>query len=162
MEMLLAALLAILFRANLPIAILLVWISNPLTWLVIYTPPYLLGLFLLGETGISLHDITMDMMMDQFVALWIGCLIFGTALGIAGYVLANVIWRMMVVNQWSQRRHQRSNGTPARTGETAVNTVALRDREEPTAGEVQEANEDISTPPNHETTPAPSGTTAIG
>ena len=46
------------------------------------------------------------MMMDQLAALWIGCLIFGTALGAAGYVLANVIWRMMVANQWSQRRER--------------------------------------------------------
>ena len=110
MEMLIAALLAILVRANLPIAILLVWISNPLTWLVIYTPPYLLGLAILGETGVSLQSITLKMMMDQLAALWIGCLIFGTALGAAGYVLANVIWRMMVVNQWSKRRERKEKG----------------------------------------------------
>ena len=117
LEMLLAALLAILFRANLPISILLVWISNPLTWVVIYTPPYLLGLAILGETGISLQGITIEMMMDQLAALWIGCLIFGTALGAAGYVLANVIWRMMVANQWTRRRElrrrQRIEGRPA-------------------------------------------------
>lgn len=107
LEMLLAALLAILFRANLPISILLVWISNPLTWVVVYTPPYLLGLAILGETGISLQAITLEMMMDQLAALWIGCLIFGTALGAGGYVLANVIWRMMIMNQWTRRREQR-------------------------------------------------------
>ena len=110
MEMLIAAMLAILVRANLPIAILLVWISNPLTWLVIYTPPYLLGLAILGETGVSLQSITLEMMMDQLAALWIGCLIFGTALGAAGYVLANVIWRMMVVNQRSKRRERKESG----------------------------------------------------
>ncbi len=107
LEMLIAALLAIGFRANLPVAILLVWISNPLTWLILYTPPYLLGLAILGETGISLHGITVEMMMDQLLALWIGCLIFGTALGAAGYVLSNVIWRMLVANEWSRRKDYR-------------------------------------------------------
>jgi len=104
MEMLLAALLAILFRANLPIAAVLVWISNPLTWLILYTPPYLLGLAITGETTISLGNITMQMMFQQLTALWIGCLIFGTALGTAGYILSNVIWRLLIANKWTSRR----------------------------------------------------------
>lgn len=103
MEMLLAALLAILIRANLPISVTLVWLSNPFTWLVVYTPPYLLGLAILGETHIQLNDITLQMMSEQLLALWIGCLIFGLALAIAGYVLANVIWSMMIRNRWNNR-----------------------------------------------------------
>jgi len=103
MEMLLAALLAILARANLPISVTLVWLSNPFTWLVVYTPPYLLGLAILGETHIHLTDITLQLMSEQLLALWIGCLIFGIALAIAGYVLANVIWSMMIRNRWNNR-----------------------------------------------------------
>lgn len=104
--MLPAALLAIFFRANLPISILLVWISNPFTWLILYTPPYLLGLAITGETSISLNKITVDIMMQQFTALFLGCIIFGSSLAIAGYILANVIWRMIVVNRWNSRRHR--------------------------------------------------------
>lgn len=106
MQMLPAALLAIFFRANLPISILLVWISNPFTWLILYTPPYLLGLAITGETSISLNKITVDIMMQQFTALFLGCIIFGSSLAIAGYILANVIWRMIVVNRWNSRRHR--------------------------------------------------------
>ena len=104
MEMLLAALLALLLRANLPISVVLVWVSNPFTWLVLYTPPYLLGLAITGETMISLNSITIEMMFQQLTALWIGCLIFGTALAIAGYFLANVIWRMVIANKWTSRK----------------------------------------------------------
>ena len=107
LQMLPAALLAIVFRANLPISILLVWISNPLTWIILFTPPYLLGLAITGETGISLNAITIDMMMQQFTALMIGCLIFGSSLAISGYFLANVIWRLIVANKWSSRRRNR-------------------------------------------------------
>lgn len=107
LQMLPAALLAIIFRANLPISILLVWVSNPLTWIILFTPPYLLGLAITGETGISLNAITVDMMMQQFTALLIGCLIFGGSLAISGYFLANVIWRLIVANKWSSRRRNR-------------------------------------------------------
>ena len=104
MEMLVAALLAILLRANLPIAVVLVWISNPFTWLVLYTPPYLLGLAITGKPMISLDSITVELMFQQLTALWIGCLIFGIALAIAGYFLVNVVWRMVITNQWASRK----------------------------------------------------------
>ena len=112
LEMLVAALMAIIFRANLPLSVVLVWISNPFTWLIMYTPPYLLGLAITGETGISLSDITVGMMVQQLAALWIGCLIFGTALAIAGFILANVIWRMMVTNRWMNRRKNHPSRLP--------------------------------------------------
>lgn len=104
LEMLLAALLALLFRANLPLSISLVWISNPFTWVILYTPPYLLGLLILGEPLFHLDEITLAMMYQQFGALWVGCLIFGSGLAIAGYVLVNAFWRMMLVNRWNNRK----------------------------------------------------------
>ena len=109
MEMVPAALLAIIARGNLPVSIMLVWISNPLTWIVLYTPPYLLGLAITGESGvadITMHSITIEMMFQQLTALWIGCLIFGSALAVSGYILANVIWRLVVANRWTSRRNR--------------------------------------------------------
>lgn len=104
LEMLPAALLAILWRANLPLSIVLVWLSNPFTWIVVYTPPYLLGAALLGETGISISHITIEAMMQQLAALWIGCLMFGVALACAGYFAVRVVWRMVVINNRDKRR----------------------------------------------------------
>ena len=66
----------------------------------------MLGLAITGEIGITLSDITIEMMVQQFAALWIGCLIFGIALAVAGYVLANVIWRMLVFNRWARKRNK--------------------------------------------------------
>ncbi len=105
-EMLLAALLAWLCRAYLPLSVMLVWLSNPFTWLLIYTPPYLLGCALLGKTSIALNEIAVHSMLDQLAALWVGCLIFGVSLGGAGYILSRVIWRMLAIRQW-QNRHSR-------------------------------------------------------
>ena len=104
LEMLPAALLAMLWRANLPLSIVLVWLSNPFTWLILYTPPYLLGSALLGETGVSINPITIETMMQELAALWLGCLIFGAALAGAGYFAVRVAWRMMVVNTRDKRR----------------------------------------------------------
>ena len=106
-EMLLAATLSLLLRANLPVAVLLVWVSNPLTWIVLYTPPYLLGLAITGENTISLDAVSVEMMMEQFYALFAGSLIFGATLAAAGYVLSNVIWRMITVNRWTSRKKKK-------------------------------------------------------
>lgn len=109
LEMLPAALLAMLWRANLPFSIMLVWLSNPLTWLVLYTPPYLLGAALLGDTSISISNITLETLLQQLAALWLGCLIFGVALGGGGYFAVRVIWRMIVMNT---REKQRARSLP--------------------------------------------------
>ena len=108
LEMLPAALLAVACRANLPLAVVLVWLSNPLTWLILYTPPYLLGSALLGETGLAADHITLQTMLNELAALWLGCLIFGTALAAAGYIAVRVIWRMVVLNTKEKRRRQSS------------------------------------------------------
>lgn len=51
LQMLLAFFVAKLFRANRVLALLSVWISNPLTAVLIYYPCYLLGRLLLAKTG---------------------------------------------------------------------------------------------------------------
>ena len=104
LEMLPAALLAVLWRANLPLSIVLVWLSNPFTWIVLYAPPYLLGSALLGDTGLSIHRITIETMMQELAALWLGCLIFGVALACAAYFAVRVAWRMVVINTRDKRR----------------------------------------------------------
>ena len=104
LEMLPAALLAILWRANLPLSIALVWLSNPFTWIVVYTPPYLLGSALLGEADVSLNHLTIEVMMQQLAALWAGCLIFGLVLACAGYFAVRVVWRLIVVSHRDKRR----------------------------------------------------------
>ena len=53
-QMLPAVVLCVYLRANIPLALICVWISNPLTWLPIYFANYLLGSYLLGmDTGVA-------------------------------------------------------------------------------------------------------------
>ena len=106
-EMIPAAIGAILWRANLPLAIAWVWISNPLTWLPLYGPPYLLGAWLLDRPSVPLDQLTVEIFGKHVAALWLGCLLVGTAVSTTGYILVNAIWRSKVISSWQRRREER-------------------------------------------------------
>ncbi len=107
-EMLPAALGAIVFRANVPLAIAWVWISNPLTWFPLYAPAYLLGNWLLGDTAIPLEDAQPNGFVERLLALWVGCLIFGTIVSTAGYFAVQYLWRLKVMSSWRHRQERRA------------------------------------------------------
>lgn len=95
-EMVVAALGAIWFGGNLPLAVAWVWVSNPLTWLPLYTPAYLLGSWILNEPAVDTHHITMHVLLESMAALWLGCVIVGIVAGACGYFVVNTLWRINV------------------------------------------------------------------
>ncbi len=107
-EMVIAAILAVIVRANLPISVLLVWISNPLTWAIIYGPPYLLGTMLLGNRSITLTELSVNSMMGHLEALWLGSTMVGVVIALGGFVTVHILWRMDVVSEWEERRNRRA------------------------------------------------------
>lgn len=107
-EMLIAALLAFVLRANLPISVMLIWISNPFTWPVLWGPPYVLGAAILGEPEIPPeHVLTQAWLQEHYSALLLGCIIVGLALGLAAYFTVLLLWRLDVVKHWELRRARR-------------------------------------------------------
>ena len=106
-EILVAALLAFMFRANLPISVMLVWISNPFTWALLWGPPYILGAALLGEPDAPEPVMTSAWIQDNYAALFLGCVIVGLAMAAAAYATVLLLWRMDVVKQWEKRREKR-------------------------------------------------------
>ncbi len=116
-QMILAAALAIPARVNLPIAIALVWISNPLT-----IPPMLVGVYLLGAWVMNIPFIDLFAVFDQYdttmqavKAVWsqiwkpvlLGCAISGTFFGLLGFFGIRLLWRMHVVKEWEIRKQKR-------------------------------------------------------
>ncbi len=103
-----AALMAILFRANLPISVALVWVVNPLTIIPMFGFAYTLGAFLLG---IALQDLDFKS-LTVFLEIWqpmlLGCLLCGTFLATASNVLVRLLWRYSVVKNWRKRQLRRS------------------------------------------------------
>ena len=60
LQMGLAALLAVRFHCNLPLSIMLVWISNPVTYVPIFYFTYRIGAWLLGMPPHSGEGITVE------------------------------------------------------------------------------------------------------
>ena len=103
-EMVPAIFLAVLMGGNLPFAIAGVWISNPVTWVPLYTPCYLLGAKILQLQPIALSEITLLEAGSHYVALWLGCLIVGITLSISAHFLISFMWRSQIRQRWKNRR----------------------------------------------------------
>ena len=106
-EMVVAIFMAIMLRGNLPLAFAGVWISNPFTWVPLYTPCYLLGSFILRLEPVPLQEINILQLGWHYVALWLGCLIIGTIIAVSSHFLINVLWRSQVRQEWQERRLRR-------------------------------------------------------
>lgn len=109
----LAAASALLVRCNLPIAMALVWVSNPLTFPIIFYGCYVFGARILQipEREFS-FELSLEWFHSEFLMLWqpllIGCLLAGLFFGCAGYIAIQWTWRWNVVKKWEHRKIKRS------------------------------------------------------
>ncbi len=114
-QMLLAAIAAIILHVNLPISVVLVWITNPLTMPPMFFFAYKIGTWVLGEqAGEVAFELSMEWLTTELGAIWepflLGCLILGTACAAAGNLLVRWLWRLHVVSNWQNRRKKRRAG----------------------------------------------------
>lgn len=111
-QMVLAGFVAFWLRCNLPIAVALVWITNPLTIAPIFFGTYKLGSWLLN-TPPMLFDggVSWDWIQSELGRLWkpllVGSLCAGSFFSLVSYALVNYVWRAYVVYQWEHRRQKR-------------------------------------------------------
>jgi uncharacterized protein (DUF2062 family) len=108
LQMLLAALMAIVMRANMPISVSLVWLTNPLTMPPIFYGTYKLGAWLLNMPARQLPDeLSWEWISGQLSTVWqpflLGSLVAGVVFGVAGYCLTQGYWRWWVLRQWRLR-----------------------------------------------------------
>ena len=115
-QMLMAASLAIFFRANIPISVVLVWISNPLTMPAIFYGEYKIGSWILLQPAIA-YDSSynwaelVNTLSDIIPALVLGALLSGLTAAILGNITIRVIWRWGVTKKWRQRKDQSCNNS---------------------------------------------------
>ncbi|MGD9591168.1 MAG: DUF2062 domain-containing protein [Candidatus Berkiella sp.] len=104
----LAALAAILLRANLPISVALVWVVNPLTMIPMFGFAYGVGAALLGVTLQDLNFSTFAVLQEVWQPFLLGCLLCGGFLSVAGNVIVRLFWRYSVIRNWRARQTRRN------------------------------------------------------
>jgi uncharacterized protein (DUF2062 family) len=96
MQMLAVMAMTPFFRFNVPIAIAMVWLSNPITMPPMYYMEYLTGNFILGREGIENIELTLDWfssnMGDIFVPLYVGTAFYSIVVSALIYLLLNWLW----------------------------------------------------------------------
>lgn len=113
MQMMIAAALAIYFRANLPLSAALVWITNPLTMPPIFYSAYLLGAFLLGRSAEPfLFEPSLAWFMASLgsvgPAFLLGCIVLASIAGLTSFIIIRVLWRQAALKAWRERQRERA------------------------------------------------------
>lgn len=92
MQMVASTLTAIVCRANISIALILIWISNPFTWAPIYYGSYRFGCYILDIqvlVQLNFFDEIIDFhtLNAIILPLYLGSIILGLALGVTSFCL---------------------------------------------------------------------------
>jgi uncharacterized protein (DUF2062 family) len=111
-QMLPAAITAILFRVNLPVSVVLVWITNPLTMPPIFYFTYKLGSWLLRTPPRPVEfEMTWAWLTGELIVVWqpflLGSLVVATLASTLGYFAMRGFWRLHAVRDWERRRDRR-------------------------------------------------------
>lgn len=112
MQMLAAAAVAIPMRANLPISIGLVWLTNPITMPPVFYCTYKLGAWIMQTPPVRMPEaLSLEWITAEVAVLWkplyLGSFVAGVILAILGYVLTMLYWRWWVQRSWRKRQEKR-------------------------------------------------------
>lgn len=110
-HLLIAALLALALRINLPVATLTTLISNPLTMGPIYYLAYRVGQRLLGTPPQPFaFEFSFDWLTGSFLAVWqpllLGAVLLGGLFAALGYVSLDLLWRASLADYVEARRRR--------------------------------------------------------
>lgn len=123
-QMLGAAVCAVLFRVNLPLALITTFYTNPFTIVPLYLAAFGLGKLMLGGEGgrfVAPPDYGDAGLLAWVEALagWMthlgrplaaGLVVLATLLALTGYAAVRFAWRIHLVRAWHRRRRIREGG----------------------------------------------------
>lgn len=134
-QMAVAAAAALFFRCNLPIAVALVWITNPLTMPFFFFIAYEVGKFILQVDASTAADAEAvanisfrglwDLIVDnqyraalawlgnELGSVWkpflLGSIVAGLIWGALGYFGMQAFWRWHAISAWNRRKRKRAD-----------------------------------------------------
>ena len=108
----LAGLAAVLIRVNLPVTLMAVFVTNPVTMVPIFLTAYRLGAGLLGVEPQPLDiELSFAWLGAELARYWqpllVGSLLLGALTAAVGYLLVNVAWRAAITYKYQRRRQGR-------------------------------------------------------
>jgi uncharacterized protein (DUF2062 family) len=117
-----AALLAVAFRVNLPVAVAVTLYTNPFTIVPLYVIAYWIGALFFATDGTALGHApeidwshlgaSMQAYFDWVLLLGkplaVGLPVLAVGLAVAGYVLVQLAWRAHVILAWRRHRRRRA------------------------------------------------------
>jgi uncharacterized protein (DUF2062 family) len=118
LQMISAALLAILLRVNLPVAAFTTLYTNPFTIVPLYVLAYEIGILIIGSPESAAMPAFPEMHWhDAFIQVWawvmslgkpllIGLPILALGLSIIGYISVRLAWRLFVLWKWHSRNRE--------------------------------------------------------
>ena len=122
LQMIGAAVSALTFRVNLPLALLVTLYTNPFTIVPLYLVAYQIGRLLIGDGSgflvppafsiAAFTDWTEAMqtwMLAVAKPLAVGLIALASSLAIVGYTATKAAWRLYLIKAWRRRRRQSSS-----------------------------------------------------
>ena len=110
-QMIIAAFLSITFAANLPISVILTWISNPFTYTPIFYFAYKIGKIIINA-DINVDEKEIDMLSnikDIWEPLLLGSIILAIIGSIISYILIRVYWSITSLKFGQKEKNKRLN-----------------------------------------------------
>jgi uncharacterized protein (DUF2062 family) len=120
-QMIGAAIMSVLFRVNLPVAMFTTLYTNPFTILPLYLVAYKIGSFVTGRLNGATpshlafpemnwnnwHTILPDWLLTLGKPFAIGLPLLAVILAVAGYFAVRVLWHWKVIREWRKRAAKR-------------------------------------------------------
>lgn len=109
LQVLLATLVALGLRLNLPAAIFGTFLANPFTMVPLYMAAYWVGCRLLDVPGRNVDfEMSWQWLSTTLLPIWkpflLGCLVLGSAAAVAGYILVGGLWHLSLVLKYHERK----------------------------------------------------------
>jgi len=108
-QMVIAAAGAILFSVNLPVSVVVVWLSNPITMPPLFYGCYLLGAWILQTPAQDFSfELSWHWLSQSLMHIWepflLGCFVAAVVGSVLGYFGMRILWWILMSKKWNSRK----------------------------------------------------------